>query len=298
MKILVTGAAGFLGKHLAAAATDLGEVVALTRGPTELPGLRAVEQANLSDAAQVERIFQHHRPDVVLHAAARIPKSAAEDIWAFFDDNVRATTNIFHFACAFGVRRIVFSSSMSVYGKPLFLPVTEGHPLQPDSPYALSKIQSELTAQHFACSGLETTVLRYSGIFGQGQRSGAIPAFIARCLRNEPLRLNAGGRPSSDFVWVRDVVQANLLAIKYSQTRNFEVMNIGSGAELTIGQLAGKIRALSASRSAIEITDESSPRDFRFCYDITGAREKLRFAPTPVETALLECIRERTEAAA
>ena len=295
MKILLTGAAGFLGKHLAKAAKSPGQVIAVDRIASGTADGSAVERVDLSDPEEVRALFERWHPDVVLHAAARIPQSATDDIYTFFDDNVRATVNIYHCALLTGVRRIVFSSTMSVYGRPQSLPVGEDHPAIPDTPYALSKIQAELTGRCYAESGLETTVLRYSGIFGAGQRSGAVPAFIARCLQNASLTLNAGGRPSSDFVWVQDVVQANLLALQYSQSSNFEVMNIGSGVELTVGQLAGMIRDLCGSRSAIEPVEDASPRDFRFSYDIGRARERLGFVPTPMEAALKECIRQKQE---
>lgn len=295
MKILLTGANGFLGKHLAQAAIPLGQVIAVVRTGPGMIDRCTVERTDLSNPEEVRSLFERWHPDVVLHTAARIPQSPNDDIYTFFDDNVRATVNIYHCALLAGVRRIVFSSSMSVYGRPQSLPVDEDHPVVPDTPYALSKIQAELIGRCYAESGLETTVLRYSGIFGAGQRSGAVPAFIARCLQDAPLTLNAGGRPSSDFVWVQDVVQANLLALQYSQKSSFEVMNIGSEVELTIGQLAGMIHDLCQSRSVIETVDDCSPRDFRFSYNIGRARERLGFIPTPMNAALKECIRQKQE---
>jgi UDP-glucose 4-epimerase len=292
LRVLVTGAAGFVGKHLAEAAAMWWETTAVHRTAGEnLQNNTAV--ADLSRRSEVQALLEKHRPEVILHAAARIPQAPPEDLYAFFDDNVRATANLYHAALATGVRRIVFSSSMSVYGPPQSLPVSEDHPLVPDLPYALSKIQAELIGQHFACSGLETTVLRYSGIFGLGQRSGAVPAFISRCLRDEQITVNALGRPSSDFVWIQDVVQANLRAAQYSQATQFEVMNIGSGVELTILQLAEKVRDLCGSRSAIGKAEGSSPRDFRFYYDIGKARRELGFSPASPDAALTKCIEEK-----
>jgi UDP-glucose 4-epimerase len=295
MRILVTGAGGFLGKHLKEGAKALGEVVCVQRTAPEQSDDSLVDYADLADQVQVRKIFERWRPDVVLHTAARIPRALDEDIHLFFDDNVRATVNIYHCAHLMGVRRVVFSSSMAVYGRPQSLPVSEEHPTEPEIPYALSKIQGELVGRCYANSGLETTVLRYSGIFGTGQRSGAVPAFITRCLHNDPLSLNAGGRPSSDFVWVQDVVKSNLLALKYNQSHNFEVFNIGSGVESSIGQLATTIRDLCGSSSAIQISEESSLRDFRFAYDISKAGKLLGYVPASMESALSECIRDKRE---
>jgi UDP-glucose 4-epimerase len=295
MRILITGAGGFVGKHLREGAKDHGEVVSVQRRPTEQSDDSLIDYADLADPAQVKEIFERWRPDVVLHAAARIPRSPQEDINSFFDDNVRATVNVYYWAHLVGVRRVVFSSSMSVYGRPQSVPVNEAHPTEPETPYALSKIQSELVGRYYANSGLETTVLRYSGIFGAGQRSGAVPAFITRCLHDDPLSLTAGGRPSSDFVWVQDVVQSNLLAAEYKQNRNFEIFNIGSGVELTIGQLASTIRDLCRSGSSIGISQDTSPRDFRFAYDISRARELLAYVPTSMESALHQCICQKRE---
>ncbi len=277
------------------AAASLGQVIAVHRESADIAGDCAVERADLSNADEVRTLFERWHPDVVLHTAARIPQSAGENIYTFLADNVHAAINVFHCSHVTGVRRVVFSSSMSVYGRPQSLPVSEDHPTEPDTAYALSKIQGELTGRYYAQCGLETTVLRYSGIFGAGQRSGAVPAFITRCLKNDPLILNAGGRPSSDFVWVDDVVRANLLALQYPQSQNFEVMNIGSGVELAVGQLARMIRDLCASHSTMQTVDDHSQRDYRFCYEIGRARKRLGFIPTPMETALQECIRQKRE---
>ena len=290
MKILVTGAAGFVGRHLVAAAASHGQVIAVVRSSVDIAGAFVVEPVNLSDRDAVRLLFERWRPDVVLHAAARVAQSSSDDIYTFFDDNVRATINIYHYSQVSGTRQVVFSSSFSVYGRPKALPVSEDHLVDPSTPYALSKIQGEYVGRLYAESGLQTTVLRYSGIFGTGQHFGAVPTFIARCLRNDPVVLNAGGRPSSDFVWVEDVVQANLRALQYDQPRSFEVLNIGSGVELTVAQLASMIRDLCGSRSTIQLSDDQSPRDFRFSYDISRAQEQLGYAPTPIPTALETCI--------
>jgi nucleoside-diphosphate-sugar epimerase len=117
MKILVTGAAGFLGRHLAAEAASRGQVIAVVRVSCDISGAIVVERANLSGRDAVRLLFERWRPNVVLHAplrAARVVRSTSEDIYTFFDDNVRATVNLYHYSQVVGTRRVMFSSSMSV----------------------------------------------------------------------------------------------------------------------------------------------------------------------------------------
>lgn len=295
MKILITGASGFLGRRVVSAARTLGDVIACYRNPVpETDGI-SVDCADLSLLEEVERVFRRWNPDVLLHTAARIPQASNESIWTYFDSNVKATVNLYDCSQRYGVSRVVLSSSMCVYGRPQSIPVSENHPTKPEAPYGLSKIQAEITAQMYAGFGIETTVLRYSGIFGAGQRSGAVPAFISACLTHAPLNLNGCGEPSSDFVWVEDAVQANLLALQHKQSTAFQVINIGSGTEMTIRELAECVRYLCNSRSEIHISSEPSVRNFRFSYDISRARAWLGYQPTSMENALRECIRQKKE---
>jgi UDP-glucose 4-epimerase len=309
MKLLITGAAGFVGARLVSAAQAAGHegvgVVRRAEAPLDSSpahrdeeGARGAsfvrEECDLSDRAAVSALLGKLCPEAILHAAARIPTSGGEDAYKFFDDNVRATLNVLHEARASGVAHVVLSSTMSVYGDPTYLPVDERHPTLPTSAYGLSKLEGELYGRLYAVpDGLRATALRYSGVFGLGQRAGAIPTFITRCQRNEPLSLHAGGRPSSDYVWVDDVAQANLLALTRNSGPPFAVYNIGSGVETSVATLAELIRRLCDSRSEIRREDTASPRDFRFAYNVTRARAELGYSPTPLEDALRAYIRQR-----
>jgi UDP-glucose 4-epimerase len=182
---------------------------------------------------------------------------------------------------------------MSVYGDPTYLPVDERHATAPSSAYGLSKLEGELYGRFYATDGFAVTALRYSGVFGPGQRGGAIPTFITRCQRGEPLSLHALGRPSSDYVWVDDVAQANLLALARKGSPPFAAYNIGGGAETSVAALAEMIRGLCESRSEIRLEETGSARDFRFAYDLTQAKTDLGYAPTPLDAALRTFIRER-----
>jgi UDP-glucose 4-epimerase len=308
MKLLITGAAGFVGARLVVAACAAGhDVVGVVRraaAPVSVSAREGDEAAiasqsfacatcDLSDRAAVSALFASVRPDAILHAAARIPARAGEDAYHFFDDNVRATLNALHSAKEVGVSHFVLSSTMQVYGDPTYLPVDERHPTVPVSAYGLSKLEGELYGRLYAVDGPRVTALRYSGVFGLGQRAGAVPTFITRCQRNEPLSLHAGGRPSSDYVWVDDVAQANLLALARSNAPSFAAYNIGGGVETSVATLAELVRQLCDSRSEIRRDETASLRDFRFAYDVTAARADLGYSPTPLKDALLAYIRQR-----
>jgi nucleoside-diphosphate-sugar epimerase len=104
--------------------------------------------------------------------------------------------------------------------------------------------------------------------------------------------LHAGGRPSSDYVWVKDVARANLLALECAGRDPFAVYNIGGGVEVTVAELAELIRALSGSRSEIHRSEAGSARDFRFAYDVSQAREGMGFVATTLDGALREWLAE------
>jgi UDP-glucose 4-epimerase len=294
VRVLVTGAGGFVGKHVTQAALDAGhQVHGLFRSPPAnvRPGVGSAV-CDLSDREGTATCLKAMRPDVVLHTAARIPARAGEDAYTFLDDNVRGTLHLLSAAKESRVRHFVFSSSMSVYGHPSYLPVDEEHPCVPSSAYGVSKLEGEMYARLAAEEGaLRVTVLRYSGVFGEGQKSGAVPTFIARCARDEPLTLHAGGRPSSDYVWVKDVARANLLAMVRNEGEAFAVYNVGGGVETSVATLAEIIRSASDSRSEIRPSPDASLRDFRFAYDIERAKNELGYQPTDLKGAIAECVR-------
>lgn len=298
MKILITGISGFVGRRLAEVSLKHGyEVVGVTRRDISNDELTCcangnlyLERADLINGKNISDILFRWQPRVVFHTAARIPRSQDDSALVFFDDNVRSTLNVMHYSRLAGVKHVIFSSTMSVYGHPAYLPVNEKHLINPIHPYGLSKLEGEWYGRLYAGSnGMGVTVLRYSGIYGKGQGAGAIPGFIERCLKGEPIYLDSGGKPSSDFVWIDDVVQANLLSIDRAKS-SFDVFNIGSGCELSIKNLAETIKELCNSDSQICLRNGSSPRNFRFVYDINKAKQQLGYSPTLSTVALQQYI--------
>lgn len=280
-KFLVTGANGFLGKHVCRQLAEKGyDVVAI-----DLP------DNDITDSAAMVKLFQEHKPDGVFHTAALLPHAkGGDDVQSLFKANVIGTLNILEACRQAGVKNIIYSSSMSVYGTDIAtIPVTETHALNPATPYAVSKKHGEDLCQlYHKLYGFNVIVLRYSGIYGKGPNNGIVSKFITQARNGEPLQVNS--KSSWDIVLVDDVATANIAAMERAEELGFETINIGSGQEITVKELAEKIIDLSKSSSRIECPDNFPPAAPRFYFDIVKAKKMLGFAPTPVAEGLTKAI--------
>ncbi|GAG03142.1 unnamed protein product, partial [marine sediment metagenome] len=156
--------------------------------------------------------------------------------------NLQGSNNVFKAALENKVKRLIFASSASVYGDPKVLPMKEDGPLEPITPYCISKLASEQLLKFYERQGLEYNILRYFNVYGLGQSADSyytsvIILFIKRILNGEPPIIQGSGEQSMDFVNVKDVVQANILAMN-SKVKN-EIFNVGSSTSTTIKELAG-----------------------------------------------------------
>lgn len=294
-KVLVTGVTGLIGSHLAEQLLSEGyEVVGLgyDRGENveHLHKNKNFEYLKV-DIANYENllgIFQKHRPQGVFHTAAFLPRENQENPFPFFETNTKGTLNILEICRALQVEKLIYSSSMSVYGKEIqSLPVLETQEVKPSDFYSLSKFQGEelckLYAEQFS---LQITVLRYAGVYGLRRLDGVVYGFAHNALNNKPLQILSN--TSWDIVYVKDVVAANILAFRKVENLSFEVFNIGNGKEIHIKDLAQKVAELAGSTS--EIVEESNASSFRFFYDISKARRMLGFNPRSLEKGLQEYI--------
>lgn len=241
MKILVTGGAGFIGSNVVDAYIDAGHDVVvvdnLYSGKRE--NLNPKARFYLLDirSAEVEKLFEHERPDVVNHHAAQMSVPASvEDPLFDADVNVRGFVNVLEAARRHGTEKVIFiSSGGAIYGEAAEFPTTEMYPPQPLSPYAITKSVSEdYLAFYRHAHGLDYTVLRYANIYGPRQiphgEAGVVAIFMDRLI---------GGKPSTvyhyedeprgmtrDYCFVGDVTRANLLALDNGSA---EAFNIGTG---------------------------------------------------------------------
>jgi UDP-glucose 4-epimerase len=304
-RALVTGGAGFIGSRLTSAllragaqVTVLDDLSAGTRDRLGSPHghLRVVEGDVRDPAALAEAL---DAVAVVFHLAAivSIPLSTERPELAH-DVNGAGTLRVLEAALRAGVERVVYSSSTAVYGDVDRLPVSEDLPTRPLSPYGESKLAGERCALGFqATHGLPTVALRYFNVFGPGQDpssdyAAVIPRFIASSLRGQPVTIYGDGEQTRDFVYVDDVVRANLLAADAPVEATGRAVNVATGQGRSVNELAGLVRDLTGS-PAEPVRAPERPGEIRHSVaDVTLAREVLGFeAVTPFEEGLARTVR-------
>ncbi len=251
MRACVTGAAGFIGSQIQDALLARGDQVLaiddLSTGRREYLNRRAeLYEADLAiDRGLADALTG---VDVVFHTAAlaRVPRSIEQPLETHAA-NVTGTLNLLKACADAGVRRVVYSSSSSVYGDQPTLPLTEDMPPNPLNPYACQKYMGEIYCRNFVqVYGLETVCLRYFNVYGPRQvMEGAyrlvIGIFLEQREHGQPLTIHGDGEQTRDFTHVSDVVRANLLAAESARVGRGEAINIGSGREFSINQVAALI---------------------------------------------------------
>lgn len=291
-KYLVTGGAGFIGSHIA------GELVRKGHSVRIIDNFSTGKRENISsfvdDIELVEadiREFKVCREvvegmDFVLHQAAltSVPLSI-EDPLLTNEINITGILNLLLASREAKVQRLVFASSAAVYGEDSRLPKTENMEGLPISPYALSKRVGELYCRLFSqLYGLSTVSLRYFNIFGPrqdpfSQYASVIPNFIGKMLNDEKPAVFGDGEQSRDFLYVSNVVDANILALKATGVSG-EVFNIAGGEKTTVNSLIEELNG-ALGKEIKPSYDDPRPGDIKHSYaDISKARKMLKYEPT------------------
>ncbi|HEY4258140.1 MAG TPA: NAD-dependent epimerase/dehydratase family protein [Candidatus Udaeobacter sp.] len=264
MRVLITGGAGFIGRHICEHFQDRAEV-------RVLDNLRSGFKSNLSHleyqlivGSVLDRGFVREAMqgvDFVFHLAAMV--SVQESIQKpneCAEINAEGTAIVLEEAARAGVKKLIFSSSAAIYGDNPTIPKIESMPAEPKSPYATSKYEGERRCRSFTDGGrLATVSLRYFNVFGPHQNprseyAAVVPAFIEKAIRNEPITIFGDGRQTRDLIYVKDVVAANVFFALKSQATG--VFNVACGRQITITDLALTIRTLTKSSSKINYGPE------------------------------------------
>jgi UDP-glucose 4-epimerase len=288
MRALVTGGAGFIGSNLVDALIERGDDVTvvddLSTGKRHnldqaIENGARLEDVDIRDAEAVGAAVQEARPDAIFHLAAQIDvrKSVADPA----NDsriNVEGTVNVLRAAHATGVPRFVNTSTGgAIYGEGRVLPAPEDHPVAPEAPYGLSKFCAEQYCQLFTrLHGLSTVSLRYGNVYGPRQdplgEAGVIAIFCGRLLENERPTIFGDGLQTRDYIYVSDVVEANLRA---AESDTAGAVNIGTGVESTVIDIVQALGTHAGGDFEPEHAPERPGEVRRIFLDTSRARSEL-----------------------
>jgi dTDP-glucose 4,6-dehydratase len=304
-RVLVTGAAGFIGSHLAERLVEDGARVRAFVHYNALGTWGWLDESEHRDALDVlagditdRECVRHAMADVeiVFHLAALIgiPYSYLAPA-SYLRTNAEGTLNVMQAARELGTARVVHTSTSEVYGTARQVPITESHPLQGQSPYSASKIAADKVAESYHLAfDVPVVTIRPFNTFGPRQSQRAvIPTIITQCLAGGPVRLG-NTSPTRDLNYVDNTVDGFVRAATAPDVHG-ETFNLGAGTEISIGDLAAAIASLTGTAASIE-TDEARRRPpasevERLVADNTLAREKLGWSPAvDLETGLRRTI--------
>ena len=265
MKILVTGGAGFIGSHIVEHYNGRAEIVVLDNFRTgyrkNLEGFDVtLIEGDIRDREAVKKAVAG--VDYIFHMAAMIsvPESMEKPIECV-DINVNGLLVLFEEASAAGVKKLCFSTSAAIYGDNPVVPKVETMIPEPKSPYAITKLDGEYYAAMFANEGkLQTACLRYFNVFGPRQDpnsayAAAVPIFVSKAVAGESLTIFGDGEQTRDFIYVKDIVAANVFM---AESDNTGVYNVAYGKKITINELAEMIIRITNSSSEIKYLPERS----------------------------------------
>jgi nucleoside-diphosphate-sugar epimerase len=301
-KYLVTGAAGFIGRSIAAALIARGDSVRgvdnFSTGKREnLIGLEAMEfvEGDLADVAVCQKVCAG--VEIIFHEAAlpSVPRSVLDPI-ASNVACVDSTVNLLWAAKEAGVRRVVYAASSSAYGDTPTLPKHEEMLPNPISPYAVAKLSCEYYMRSFyRVYGLETVALRYFNVFGPyqdptSQYSGVLAVFCRRMLGGEEPTIYGDGETSRDFTFIQNTVEGNLLAASApAELVAGQVMNVATGVRITLNEVVEVLRGITGYNGPVAYAPERAGDIKHSLADISLATKLLGYTPSVSFEDGLEC---------
>jgi len=305
-KVLITGAAGFIGSRVAQAMALQGMAVAGVDNydpfydrarkadnwaHAAAAGALHLHEADVADAGAMAAVFEHERPTGVIHLAARAGvRPSLADPRGYALTNVVGTQTVLDACRRWEVGRVVIASSSSVYGNNRKTPFAEDDDVsRPISPYAATKRACELIAHaHHWATGMPTAMLRFFTVYGPGQRPDlAISLFMAAIARGEPVRVFGDGGMSRDFTYIDDVVAGVLAAYERVGRHGYRVWNLGSDAPVTVLDLVERIGRIVGERPEIRHAPQPPGDVDRTWADLARSGAELGYAPaTPLDVGL------------
>jgi UDP-glucose 4-epimerase len=287
VKILVTGGAGFIGSNVADGFVRKGHQVII------VDNLSTGVESNINKKAKfykvdirsvvIDKIFEKTNPDVLCHHAAQIDvrKSTTDPIFDA-EVNIIGSLNLLNACVRHKVKKVIFASTGgAIYGEQDYFPADEKHPANPLCPYGVTKLTIEKYLHFYRETyGLNFVSLRYANVYGPRQNpygeAGVVAIFTERLLAGKKAVINGNGKQTRDFVFVEDVVESNLLALKYLKS---DVFNIGTGTEININSIFRLLKKLTGSKQK-EIHAPPKPAEQqRSVLDFSRAKRFLKWKP-------------------
>jgi UDP-glucose 4-epimerase len=288
MKILITGGAGFIGSNIADALLDKGHDVIvfdnLSSGKKENVDKKAkFYKADIYYKKEVDEIFKKEKPQIVIHHAAQIDVRKSVDD-PFFDAgvNILGSINVLNACVENKVKKVIFASSGgSVYGECRDSAPKEDTKTNPLSPYAIAKNSVENYINFYSVvHGLDYTILRYSNVYGPRQdphgEAGFVAIFAARMLKNEEVMVFGDGKQMRDYVYVGDVVNANLKSLTKGKNK---IINIGTSKAVSVNELIKVMSKVSGYKKKAQHKPKRDGELFKSFLNINKAKTVLSWSP-------------------
>ena len=293
MKVLVTGGAGFIGSNLVKRLSSEPDIKVRVIDDLSTGIMSNLEscinkiefvEGNILDERNVDKICRD--VDVIFHLAAKI--SVEDSINNPIPTNlvnINGTLNLLNSAKEHKIKRFIFSSSAAVYGCTDLVPVEEISNANPESPYALQKYTGEKYCKYFSeFHGLNTICLRYFNAYGPNQQenggyAGVIYKFIKSVLEEKAVSIEGDGTQTRDFVFVDDIVQANMLSLRSNLMSN-SVYNVGTAHETSVNALFNTIKNIVGNNTKASNTDKRPGDIKRSCANISLITKELGYKPT------------------
>lgn len=285
-KILVTGGAGFIASHIVDALVEKNYEVAIiddmSNGQEENINPKAkFFKVDISNAEDVNKVFDEFVPEVIFHLAAQANvRRSIENPERDREVNVVGTLNLLDNAAKAKTKHFIFSSTGgAIYGEDAPRPTPETEDPKPVSPYGKHKLESELNiAQMAEENGFIATILRYANVYGPRQNprgeAGVIAIFADKIITNEPLSMFGTGDQTRDYVFVKDIVNANLKALESQKGGTY---NIGTGRETSLKQIVEYLEKVCGKKVDVEHLPAIKGELMASCLDATLARQTLNW---------------------
>ena len=294
MNVLLTGATGFIGSNL---------FLKLKKNKHHVTGLALKQEKianqkilalDIKNRKNVQDFFSHHKFDAVIHLAAAVPPKFTNSLEEkkIFDDNFLGTSILLDAFSRSRAGLFVYASSISVIGQPLSSCVDETHPLKPNNFYSLSKLFGEMLGRQYALATDKTFIgFRITAPYGPGQRlKTVLNIFLENALKSKDLEVFGKGKRAQDFIYIDDLTDAFLLALKAKKSGIF---NIGSGQSVSSSELAKKVlENCPGNKSKIIFKGVDNQESYRLKVNIEKAKKILKFRPKhDIDTGIKEYLK-------